>query len=149
MENNVLEELKSLDIMVMKKLFNMTQKVNVNYRITPIQIFIIKFLLENNLSCYQKDLYNFTGRGKSTVSSVLTTMEKNGLILKKGEDIDSKNVKIYLTEEAKDVYIKLQDYLNDFCNQITAGVSLNELKVFNRVITKMKKNVDQKEINYV
>lgn len=144
MENNVLEELKSLDIMVMKKLFNMTQKVNVNYRITPIQIFIIKFLLENNLSCYQKDLYNFTRRGKSTVSSVLTTMEKNGLILKKGEDIDSKNVKIYLTEEAKVVYIKLQDYLKDFSNQITAGVSLNELKVFNRVISKMKENVDKK-----
>ena len=49
-----------------------------------------------------------------------------------------------MTEEAKVVYIKLQDYLKDFSNQITAGVSLNELKVFNRVISKMKENVDKK-----
>ena len=48
MSKNILEELKKLDIIVMKKLFHMAKNLNTEYRITPTQMTIIKFLIEKN-----------------------------------------------------------------------------------------------------
>ncbi|MBQ4583600.1 MAG: winged helix-turn-helix transcriptional regulator [Bacilli bacterium] len=144
MEKNVLEELKSLDIAIMKKIFHMAQNLNIEYRITPIQMTIIKFIMDkNNQICYQKDLCHFTGRGKSTVSSVLTTMEKNGLIIRNVND-DNKLTSLTLTNKGISIFRKMQNNLDDFSNKITDGLSSNDLNVFFEVIYTLKKNINKK-----
>lgn len=144
MKKNVLEELKNLDIAIMKKLFNMAQNLNIEYRITPIQMTIIKFLMDKeDKSCYQKELYLFTGRGKSTISSVLTTMEKNGLI-KRALNDDSKLTSLILTDKALNVYQIIKNNYEEFSNMITEGLSESELNMFFEVIYTLKKNINKK-----
>lgn len=144
MKKNVLEELKNLDIAIMKKLFNMAQNLNIEYRITPIQMTIIKFLMDKeDKSCYQKELYLFTGRGKSTISSVLTTMEKNGLI-KRALNDDSKLTSLILTDKALNVYQIIKNNYEEFSNMITEGLSESELNMFFKVIYTLKKNINKK-----
>lgn len=122
----------------------MAQNLNVEYRITPIQITIIKYLIDRtDKECYQKDLYHTTGRGKSTISSVLTTMEKNGLIIK-DSNVDSKLTHISLTNKALNIYQIIKSNLDDFGNMITEGLSNDELNIFFEVIYTIKKNINKK-----
>ena len=144
MGKNILEELKSLDIAIMKKIFHMAQNLNIEYRITPIQMTIIKFIMDkDNRICYQKDLYHFTGRGKSTISSVLTTMEKNGLIVRNAND-NSKLTSLTLTNKGISIFRKMQNNLEAFSNKITEGLSANDLNIFFEVIYTLKKNINKK-----
>lgn len=144
MKKNVLEELKSLDIAIMKKIFHIAQNLNIEYRITPIQMTIIKFIMDkNDQVCYQKELYHFTGRGKSTISSVLTTMEKNGLIVR-NTNVDSKLTSLNLTNKGTGIFQEMQSNLDDFSNMITEGLSESELNMFFEVIYTLKKNINKK-----
>ena len=69
------------------------------YRISPMQVMIMKYLLKNqNKKIFQQDICDTFNLRRSTVSGILTTMEKNAIIIRKVAREDPRKNEIKLTK---------------------------------------------------
>ena len=96
----------------------------------------------NNEGCTQDQIANNLCVDKSNVARRMADMESNGLIYRKPMQNDKRNLQVYPTEKSYDLlpYIKIifQEW-NDF---ITEDLSKEEIKIFNNVIEKIQKKID-------
>lgn len=111
---------------------------------TPTQMQIIQYILEHiDEEIYQKDLEKVLKLRRATVSGVLHTMEKNGLIERIIYTEDSRTKKIILNEKAKKIYLYHEKKMEDLEKIITKDIRQEDLDVFSNVIEKMKKNIEK------
>lgn len=136
--NKILLELKKLDCEVINKI----NKKNIPLGFTQLKI--INYLI-NNDKVYQKDLEKNLSLTRATISCVLKTMEKNKLIRREINNLDSRSKIVVLNEDLK---YKLKDNINEL-NKIEKtlvdGISDKELNVFFNVINKMINNLRREE----
>lgn len=139
---DVLYQLKSLEKMIFRLIIKDKDKKNFELIPTPTQVEILEYILEhNNENIYQKDLENVLNLRRATVSGVLQTMEKNNLIERITDSIDTRTKKVILTEKSKEVFAERKEKLEDIEKIVTKNISKEELEVFFRVIETMKKNI--------
>lgn len=111
--------------------------------VTPIQGRILIVIHNNNGMHCQKKLEEFVPCNKSTLSNILKTMEKNGLIKRIGDDDDSRKKNIILTKKAKEILVMLNDNKEKLMQDIMRGISDEEIKSFNDVLLKFKYNIER------
>lgn len=150
MSNKVLYEIKSLEKMIVRNFFIdsefMRKKSEINncehLKLTPTQIQIIEYILKNGSEeVYQKDLENVLNLRRATVSGVLQTMEKNGLIERITDSKDSRTKKIVLNSKTKDFFERHAKKMEQIDNIITRGIDKKDLDNFSRIIDMMKDNI--------
>lgn len=149
-EVRIINKIKSLDKIIFR---NLTLSKNVEENIekigmpTPTQIQIIMCLLKENGSSYQKDLEEKLNLKRATVSGVLKTMERNGLIKREICNDDTRLKKIYLNQKAIDIYEENKKRIFEIENEIVKGIPKEELETFFKVINQMKLNLETIETN--
>ena len=90
-------EIKKIDSLIVRKI--MACNKDSLCQLTPVQIVVIKYLIKNkNSIVYQKDIEKKLGLRKSTVSGILGTMIKNGIIIRTDSSNDLRSKEIRLTE---------------------------------------------------
>lgn len=118
---------------------------------TPTQMQIISYIINSPNDVYQKDLEKILNLRRATVSGVLQTMEKNGLINRVVSNNDARSRKIILNDKAQIIYQENKERLNNIENIIKKGISNNDLNIFIKVIDKMKDNLNDyqdKEVKF-
>ena len=139
--NKVLFEIKSLEKILVRYMFN---DFNINSIPSPTQMQIMNYMFENNLDyVYQKDLENVLNLRRATVSGVLQTMEKNGLLKRVIDSDDTRVKKVILNPETKKKFAQRKEKLLILENLITKNISNSELETFYIVIDKMKNNIKE------
>ena len=69
------------------------------HRISPMQVMIMNYLLKNqNKKVFQQDICDTFNLRRSTVSGILTTMEKNDIIRRKVDAEDPRKNEVKLTK---------------------------------------------------
>ena len=110
--------------------------------ITPAQAKIIVSAYESGELC-QRQLESFTTCNKSTLSSILDTMEKNGYIIRKESKVDCRKKIITLTDKS----IKIVNILNDdrkkLLSEFSKDISDEEYRIFSDVLNKITKNIER------
>ena len=71
-----------------------------NYTVSPTQLRIIIYLLHHNNTCTQKEIEDFFDIRRSTATGILTTMEKNKIIIRRQLKSDARQKEIVLTDKA-------------------------------------------------
>lgn len=101
--------------------------------------------LYENRDCeiFQRDFENRFSIRRSTASSILSLMEKNGMITRESVESDGRLKKIVLTDRAVEVHKMIQNDINKREKRITKGVSPEELEIFFSVISKIKANLEE------
>ncbi len=143
-ENSIILEINEINLAIFKMISARYKKMNLD--VTPVQSRIIMYIYENNEALCQKDIEKFITCNKSTLSSVLQTMEKNGLIERVDSQSDFRRKIIHLTEKSLNVVHLLKkddEYLSQIISQ---DITEQEIASFQEVIKKMKKNIER--INY-
>lgn len=110
---------------------------------TPTQIRIVNYILKhgkNNI--YQKDIEKNLNLTRATLSGVLKTMEKNGIIKREINENDGRSKKIILSREIEKKFIKNQNKLIKTEKILTKDINKQELLVFTNVLNKMKENIN-------
>lgn len=139
--NKVLFEIKSLEKILVRYMFN---DFNINSIPSPTQMQIMNYMFENNLDyVYQKDLENVLNLRRATVSGVLQTMEKNGLLKRVIDSDDTRVKKVILNPETMKKFAQRKEKLLILENLITKNISNSELETFYIVIDKMKNNIKE------
>lgn len=102
---------------------------------------ILHFLLAQSNDVFQKDIEEEYSLRPSTATVLLKKMEKNGLIYREVSETDARWKKIIVSEKAmqyKDIV--MADILN-LEEELTKGISKNDLDVFFSVMEKMLDNM--------
>lgn len=148
-DNKVLYEIKALEKMLVRELINNSDiKDKENLLPTPTQCQIIEYILNNkNKDIYQKDLEKVLNLRRATVSGVLHTMEKNGLIKRVTDESDTRTKKIILNEKIPERFNEYSKKIKKIENNIIKDISDKDLEIFLKVISQMKESIKKKEGN--
>lgn len=141
--HRVLYEIKTLEKLVFRSLTN-DYKKELNCTITPTQIEIIKYIIENSSKdIYQKDLEKLLNLRRATVSGVLHTMEKNNLIERVTSQSDARIKKIILKDSVIKLYKQKEEKLEELESVIVKNITEEELEQFSNIINRMKENISK------
>lgn len=114
-----------------------------NVDITPVQAKILLSLYRSDKLLCQKDLEKPLSCNKSTLSSVISTMEKNGLLSRQVSENDSRINYLVLTDKG----LKMIDFLKEdraYTEEIlTEGITDLEYTTFMQVVGKIRKNIER------
>lgn len=100
------------------------------------------FLYDKKEAICQKDIERFIACNKSTLSSILNTMEKNDLIVRVGSEDDSRCKNILLTDKALSIVFLLKQEQEHIEKVLSSCIDEEEYLVFCRVVKKIKENLE-------
>lgn len=143
MDDNLLYEIKSLEREIFRN-FIKSSGFNDGKIPTPTQMLIVQHLLKNNGVTYQRDLEDVLNLRRATVSGVLQTMEKNG-ILERTVSEDRRVKKVILNKDAKKFFDNKKEIFERLEKKMILNVSEDDLKVFLKVLKQFKNNIEYNE----
>ncbi len=110
---------------------------------TPVHSWVVKYLYDNrDKDVFQKDLEARFSVRRSTMTSILQLMEKNGLIVKEEVPSDKRLKKLILTPLAIEKQERMAECINELNDKIRANITEEELSAFFAVAEKISKNLD-------
>ncbi len=113
------------------------------HNITLEQVKIINFLDSHCDSyVYQKDIEAEFGIKRSSVTSIMQNIEKNGLITREGDQSDARIKKVLLTEKGRILSRLLKDYIENLEAVLVSGMTAEEKELFIYLIKKSLNNVE-------
>lgn len=139
MEINLMEQIKSLNQSVVKKLFSIRKATCNPIRPRPLQIAILEYLIEHSdEEIYQKDLESSFKISKAAISDTLNAMEKNNLIKRNVSKIDARRNIIIPTKESLDMHKDLIKDIKQVNEELLNCPTKEEVNEFLRITEKLK-----------
>ncbi len=139
--SSIMLELNEVNIGIFKKISARYKELGLE--VTPVHSRIIMFLYDNDMQICQRDIERFISCNKSTMSAVLNTMEKNGLIVRVDSSEDSRMKIIKLTDKSKKTAEILREDKDKIDEILSSEISDEEFAEFNRILNKIKKNIER------
>lgn len=140
-QRHVGRECRTISNLVKRKIDNMFSK-KFGDGFTGIHCWIINFIYINrDREIFQKDVEEEFCIRRSTATSILQLMEKNGLIVRKSVNYDARLKKLELTEKAIEFKGMIGEEIHNIESQVVRGLSEDEIETFFMIIDKIKKNL--------
>ena len=115
---------------------------DINLDITPVQGRLLMFISEHEEVTATDILEELKSVNKSTLSEVLNVMEKNDLLKRVESKADSRKKILMLTKKANDIVLIMKEDFSSINELALVGISKEELDVFERVLDKIGRNMD-------
>ena len=104
----------------------------------------LRYLHQNrHKDIFQKDFEKEFDIRRSTASSILSLMEKNGLIERKSVPNDARLKKIVLTDKALELHQRVDDAFCKMEEDISQGISDEEMAALFKIIEKINNNIER------
>lgn len=108
---------------------------------------VIGFLSDNaHRDVYQRDVEEHLSIRRSSVTNLLSQMEKAGLIERHSVDGDGRLKRVVLTQKALDIHESIDLELKKIEIKLREGMSEEELDTLFRLLGKVKDNVEKDHI---
>lgn len=115
-------------------------------KVTGTHGWAIGYLYHNrDRDIFQKDFEQEFNIRRSTASTVLSLMEKNGLINRESVDYDARLKKITLTDKALEIQALVETSFERLENKLGQDISDSELEIFFSVIDKINRNAERND----
>jgi DNA-binding MarR family transcriptional regulator len=117
-----------------------------NKRQTSSHYYIINYIAsKGNEDVFQRDIDQRFSLRRPTTTEILKLMERNGLVTKKSVENDLRLKKVVLTKKAKNIGQEFEVFLEDMENQMTNGITDEQMDVFFEVVEKMRLNLENED----
>ncbi len=115
--------------------------------VTIAQLKVLAYVSRNSKSgpVYQRDLEEAFEIRRSSVSGILSTMEKSGILLREGSPDDARVKIISLTEKGKKLDAELISFLHNLESELLCGFKEEEKEILQRLLSRVLKNLDEIE----
>lgn len=138
---SLLHEIKRLDIDIFQAINRRYKKMNLE--LTPMHAKILLHLASSDKKLCQKDLENLILCNKSTLSSIISTMEKNKLVTRETSKQDSRINNLLLTDRGMEMIDFLKKDKKVIEDNLNEGITEEEYQTFLKIVDKMKKNMER------
>lgn len=130
-----------------KQINNLIRRQNESLSVNKMTLscgWIIGYLYENrDRVVLQKEFEKEFGIRRSTITSILQTMEKNELLQRVPLPDDARQRQLILTKKAEELHLSFVDKMQVLDHKMIDGISDEDLEVFYRVLFKMKRNLEE------
>ena len=111
-------------------------------QITSIQGLILHYIIIESEArdIFPKDLEEFLEIKGSSVTSLISNLERNGYLRRESLDSDRRYKKLVLTEQTLAIKDDITSRVNEYMHSMFAGISEDDLQVFEKVILQMTEN---------
>lgn len=104
----------------------------------------LKYFYKNrDKDIFQRDFEREFDIRRSTASSILSLMEKNGLITRQSVESDGRLKKIMLTDKAVDIHKRVEAAFDKMEEDIMKGISEEETEAFLKTLDRIKSNIER------
>lgn len=107
----------------------------------PGQPKILEYVEENN-GCIAKDICRGCVLDKSTMTSLLTRMEREGLLVKRGSPADRRAYHIFLTPKGEQAAREVKRIFSETDEKAFQGISVSERAGFLSTLNKIIANLE-------
>ena len=117
--------------------------------LTGLQARILGFIEFNNSQgqdIFQKDIEVEFKIRRSSVSSVIDNMEKNGFIIRKSVENDARLKKIVLTEKATSLGAQHRKTVTKFEKSLMENMTKEEIATLKALLNKVAENIENSEV---
>lgn len=113
------------------------------YGLTGVQARILGFLVRqlDKRDIFQKDIEEELDIRRSSVTSVLQLMEKNGYIRRESVSEDARLKKIVITEKGMEIDAKVYNYILEFEEYLSSQLSDEEEKILIELINRLSDKI--------
>ena len=111
-----------------------------SYGVTRVNWIAIYYIGDND-GISQRELANKMDVNESSIARLLDRMEKEELTVRTKDPNDRRTARVYLTEKGEKLRISLIPLAQEFQNDVTRGLSADELEIFKKVLDKMVENL--------
>jgi len=108
--------------------------------LTKEQMIVLKKLYFSD-GLNQNELALITLRDKSTLTRLLSKMEKKGYIIRKTSTTDKRNKLLYITKKGKDIFFVVQPILKELMKTIHTGITEEEKQNMINTLKKIQTNL--------
>ncbi len=134
-------EIKNFNNVISRNIMNL-KTLSYVQEITGSNGYILQYLVDHETQCItQKDIEATLGITRSTASTVLSRMEKKGLISRNILESDSRIKEVKITQKGKDIAFQIATEVADFERNILKGFKKEEVLLFLNFIKRMKENI--------
>ncbi len=131
---------------LMKKAMDQSQARSCMEHLTGTHGWIIGYLYHHrDREIFQKDLENDLGMSRSTVSTVLSLMEENGLLTRHSVPNDARLKKLALSGKAVSLFREFEADCHRVDEAALKGISPEEREQFERLCGIMIRNLEKEE----
>ena len=127
-----------------KRLMNRHLTENDGYGLTGMQFAIVSYIAKESAErdVFQKDLEQKFDIRKSTVTGILNTMERDGLLLRETVPYDARLRKMILTDKALQAKQNTEQVIDSVESQLSKGLTEEEITTFLNILEKISKNAE-------
>lgn len=113
---------------------------------TMVHGWILRYLYENrDRDIFQKDLEQEFGVGRSSVTTTIQTMERNGCLRREAVPWDARLKKVVLTEKGEAVQEQMNRFFDGLNAKTVEGILPEEMEIFFRVVKKLEENLERQQ----
>ena len=142
-ERNIGFELRRVHHIIHRRIENSTVKQQLE-RMTGVHGWIVAYLCDHDgEEIFQRDLEQRFSIRRSTATTILQLMEKNGVITREPVPYDARLKKLCLTQQAKELHDVLHQDFRQIEESLRAGLSDAELDAFFATLDKIRQNAEQ------
>ena len=106
---------------------------------------ILNYVKKNeDREVFQKDIERDENLNKSTVSMILSNLEKEKFLERRSMQRDARLKRIVLTEKGQETYKLLNQSLREIDNAFTEGLSSEEQETFLTLLSKVRDNMKKR-----
>ncbi len=118
------------------------QFIENNIKLTKEQWLLLKKLHERN-GQIQNDLAYITDRSKTSLTRLISTMEKNGLVYRVGCEADRRINHVYYTEKGKTIFEQAEPVFLEVIEQLTENLSQEQIELTLDTLKQIIKNAEK------
>ncbi|MEG0961271.1 MAG: MarR family winged helix-turn-helix transcriptional regulator [Lachnospiraceae bacterium] len=143
-KNTLGYEVKTLDNLFYRNMLSYeTHQQHVD-EVTLMHGWILGFLYDNvESNIFQKDIEQEFSIARSTVTCIVKLMEKKGYIKRESVASDARLKKLVLTDLGRKTHEEHISYIDVLEKRCKRNISLEELEVFLKVVSKLKRNLEE------
>lgn len=142
--SEIIFELKALDNLIRRQGDAHMRMVTSDEQLTRMHHWIIGYLYDHqDEEIYQKDIETEFKISRSTTSSMITLMEKKGLITRESVERDARLKRICLTEKAVEMHQKQVEHMRRMDAMIEGALTPEEKAQFMRSMGKIRTAVSE------
>jgi DNA-binding MarR family transcriptional regulator len=140
-KKSLIHEIKVIDGDIFRAISNRYKGMNID--ITPMHAKIIMTIYKSKELLCQKDLEASISCNKSTMSAIISTMEKNGLLIRKSCEQDSRINYLELTDKGIDMALFLKKDRKVTEDIMLEGITEEDYLLFTEIVNKIRKNLER------
>ena len=130
--------MSQVDRLCTKKFGQNAQKFGIN--ISQDQWLVLGPVWKNE-GISQKDIAEYCGKDKTSVTKIIDTLEKRNLMVRYSDQIDQRIKRVILSNKGKELMEKSMPIMEQTRNEVRKGISDQEISLFKTVLRKIYTNL--------